>query len=58
MEFIKSGRSLFSTNVNFNHINPLFGGPPLPISHQIGNKTHWTRLDPNEILVHNLKSLD
>ena len=32
----------------------MFGGPPSAAE----NKKDWNKLDPNEILVHNMRSLD
>jgi len=35
---------------------PMFGGPPLASKRL--NPNQWARLDPSEILVHNVKSQD
>jgi hypothetical protein len=43
-------------NGHVGSMPPAYGRPP--IAHPIANMKQWNRLDPSEILVHNVKCLD
>lgn len=43
---------------NVNCAPPIYSGPPLSIVNGGGSRTQWSRLDPSEIIVHNLKCQD